>query len=982
MVPAVCRAVRGAHGARRNLPLSFCPARELSYPVQPCVIWVAIAIELGLAIKYGHAWPDFGVLCGLQFINGTVSFYESFKSGSAVAALKASLKPFALVKRDGAWGNIQAALLVPGDLVKLDAGKHVPADTRVHAGSIQVDQSALTGESLPVTMGAGGEPKMGSTVTRGEVEAVVTATGKKTVFGRTAALIGSVEQTPRFQTVMYRIMVYLITISIILSCTVLGFLIGSQKQTFENAIGTTVIVLVVSVPLAMEVVTTSTMAIGSRLLSSEGAIVARLGSIEELAGMNMLCSDKTGTLTLNKMVIQDETPAMAPGLSRAHVLHFAALATKWREPAKDAIDQLVLSSADVGRLDAFEQLGFEPFDPRLKRNEATVRDAATGEAFKVTKGAPHVVAALLPPEDESVREAVEEATARLAQRGIRTLAVARTEADVEPERWRLLGLLTFLDPPRPDTKVTLEKAATLGVGCKMVTGDNQLIAKETARVLGLGTNILNAVGLPSLDEHGKPPEDFARYVPDIICADGFAQVFPEHKFLIVEAFRRYGFSVAMTGDGVNDAPALKRADIGIAVQGATDAARASADIVLTQPGLSTIITAIVSARRICRRIKSFVIYRVACTLQILCFLYIAIIAFQPSSYATGQRSAKSINIPLAVLGDGGRPGGVVVMWAHNSCEYRNPLDLAAMAQGLGQYATNVSAASILEYAQQRHSPEWYFARHPGISLDAGANTVSGPICVEQVPRVFTLPLLALIIITCLNDGTIISIAYDNVRAAHRPEHWDLGRLFVISGVLGIIALASSILLLYLLLQSHDPADVWNRLGFPPLLYGHVTAAMYLKVSLSDYLTLFSARTRSWFGSIVPSWPLMGAALAALAASSALAAKWPHQLNGNHLQNRFLRLQGFEEQQPVFREIQATSGERMQGIPAKIVGFVWIYCLLWFVVMDAVKVLLYWALRKYDSHVARREQQLDRQSTGEATEGSSGVQLADVTVGAA
>jgi H+-transporting ATPase len=548
--------------------------------------------------------------------------------------------------------------------------------------------------------------------------------------------------------------VYLISISAIISCTVLGFLIGSQKQTFENAISSTVIVLVVSVPLAMEVVTTSTMAIGSRLLSSEGAIVARLGSIEELAGMNMLCSDKTGTLTLNKMAIQDEMPCLCAGLTQAHVLHYAALATKWKEPAKDAIDTLTLTATDVSQLDVFEQLEFEPFDPRVKRNEAMLRDTRNGEVFKVTKGAPHVVAALLPTEDEATRAAVEEATARLAQRGIRTLGVARTDSGVA-ERWRLLGLLTFLDPPRPDTKVTLEKAATLGVGCKMVTGDNQLIAKETARVLGLGTNILNAVGLPSLDEHGKPPPDFVRYVPDIISADGFAQVFPEHKFLIVEAFRRAGFSVAMTGDGVNDAPALKRADIGIAVQGATDAARASADIVLTQPGLSTIITAIVSARRICRRIKSFVIYRVACTLQILCFLYIAIVAFQPSSYSTGQRSAKSINIPLAVFGSGGKPGGVVVMWAHSSCPMRTPLDLTAMAQGLGQYATNISAASILEFGKQRHSAEWYFSRHPGITVDAGANTVSGPICVEQVPRVFTLPLLALIIITVLNDGTII-----------------------------------------------------------------------------------------------------------------------------------------------------------------------------------------------------------------------------------
>ena len=832
----------------------------------------------------------------------------------------------------------------------------------------QVDQSALTGESLPVTMTHGSEPKMGSTVTRGESEALVTATGTNSFFGRTAALIGGVNEQPRFQKVMLRIMLYLISVSVIVCCTTLGFLLGMEKQSFSTAISVTVILLVVSVPLALEVVTTSTMALGSRVLSSEGAIVARLGSIEELAGMNMLCSDKTGTLTLNKMVIQDETPIFEDGLMQADVLMYAALATKWREPAKDAIDTLVLSTTDVAQLDAYEQLQYSPFDPRVKRNEATVRNVLTGAVFKATKGAPHVVAGLLPPDDAAVARQVEDATAGFAKKGIRTLAVARTDGDGKPERWRCVGLLTFLDPPRPDTKATLEKAAALGVACKMVTGDSKLIATETARVLGIGLGIVDAAGLPTLDEHGKPPDDFQRFIPAIVAADGFAQVFPEHKYLIVEALRQYGYAVAMTGDGVNDAPALKRADIGIAVQGATDAARASADIVLTQPGIRTIITAIESARRICRRIKSFVIYRVACTLQILCFLFIAIVAFQPSSYATGQHSARSINIPLAVLGNGGKPGGVLVMWAHHSCPLRAPLDLASVAQGLGQYTTGISAESLTFHGRVVHSPEWYFTRANGITLDVPRNTVTGHICIEQWPRFFSLPLLALIIITVLNDGTIISIAYDHVNAAKRPEHWDLGRLFVISGVLGSIALASSILLLDILLKSHNPNSVWNRLGFPPLLYGHVTAAIWLKVSLSDYMTLFTARTRAWFGSILPSWKLVAAAMTALAASTILAAKWPRQLNGTRLSGAFLR--GSTTELPLFQEIEQHSGERMQGAPAKIVGFVWIYVLLWFVVMDAVKVVLYAALKKYDAAAARREQLIE-------TVGC--VQLADVTV---
>ena len=911
----------------------------------PCVIWVAIAIELGLAIKYGTAWPDFGVLMGLQAINGTVSFYEANKAGNAIAALKASLKPGALCKRDGTWHKMEAALLVPGDLVKLDAGAHVPADCVINDGCVQVDQSALTGESMPVTMHGGGETMMSSTITRGEVEATVKATGGKTFFGRTASMIGSVDAQPRFQKVLLRIMLFLISISVILCSTVLGFLIGMEKQSFETAISITVVLLVVSVPLAMEVVTTTTMALGSRKLSTEGAIVARLSSIEELAGMDLLCSDKTGTLTLNKMAIQEETPLYEEHLSREGLLLYAALATKWREPAKDAIDALVLGAVDMSSLGGFDQLDFVPFDPREKRNEASLRDVHTGEVFKVTKGAPHVLALLLHADDAAVMEAIDAATNSFAARGIRTLAVARTRG----ERWCALGLLTFTDPPRPDTMATLKKAATLGVSCKMITGDSVLIARETARQLELGTDIINAVGLPSLGKDGQPPANLGSFASHIIEADGFAQVFPEHKFLIVEVLRRAGYSVGMTGDGVNDAPALKRADIGIAVQGATDAARASADIVLTQPGLSTIITAITSARRICRRIQSFVIYRVACTLQILVFFYIAIIAFQPSNYSLGHRS-ETQNIPLALFGPEGKPGGTLVLWAHGSCPART-LDLAYIEHGVEPYATGVSVASILARSSTPHSAEWNFVHaKSGVGLDAAADTVSGRLCVEQWPRTFSLPLLALIFITVLNDGTIISIAYDRVRAANHPEVWRLGRLFVISSVLGLVALASSLLFLHILLESHNPSGVWQQLGFSPLLYGHVTAAIFLKVSLSDYLTLFCARTRSWVGSIRPSLFLVSAAFVALGASTTLAARWPKQLNGEHLDKRYLQLAGFQEHTELFDSIDATSGVRMKGLSNRVLGFTWIYCLLWWVIMDAVKCALYAALKRYDRRV--------------------------------
>jgi H+-transporting ATPase len=397
------------------------------------------------------------------------------------------------------------------------------------------------------------------------------------------------------------IMAFLISVSVVLCATVLGFLLHTERTSFADAISFTVVLLVVSVPMAMEVVTTSTMAIGSRVLSRAGVIVARLSSIEELAGMNMLCSDKTGTLTLNKMVIQDEAPIFVQeGLTQADLLRFAALATKWHEPPKDAVDTLVLGAVDIASLHHYEAVDYLPFDPAVKRTESTVRDTTSGAVFKTTKGAPHIIAALAP--DSPAAAQLHTHVEQFAERGIRCLAVARGAADGS-DAWTLLGLLTFLDPPRPDTKVTLQRCMGNGVAVKMITGDHVAIAKETARQLGIGTNILNAERLPNLNAKGKAPKDLDKYVPQILGADGFAQVFPEHKFLIVEALRQAGYAVGMTGDGVNDAPALKRADIGIAVQGATDAARAAADIVLTQPGLAVVVDAIAIARGIFRCVR-------------------------------------------------------------------------------------------------------------------------------------------------------------------------------------------------------------------------------------------------------------------------------------------------------------------------------------------------------------------------------------------
>ncbi|GLI68820.1 hypothetical protein VaNZ11_013324 [Volvox africanus] len=808
------------------------------YQPMPIMIWIAAIIEAAI-----QNWPDFGILMGIQFINATLGWYETTKAGNAVAALKASLKPQATARRDGKWVNLDAALLIPGDLVLLASGSNVPADCLINHGTVDVDQAALTGESLPVTMHKGDSAKMGSTVVRGETEATVEFTGKNTFFGKTAAMLQQGgDELGHLQKILLKIMFVLVITSFVLCGTAFGYLLG-KGEVFKEALSFTVVLLVASIPIAIEIVCTTTLALGSRQLSAHGAIVTRLAAIEDMAGMNMLCSDKTGTLTLNKMVIQEDTPTYLPGLDQARLLNLAALAAKWKEPPRDALDTLVLAceQQDLSKLNVYEQVDYMPFDPTVKRTEGTIRETATGKVFKVTKGAPHIILKLC--NDSRVHHMVEETVSAFGLRGIRCLAIARTTDN--DDKWQMAGLLTFLDPPRPDTKDTIHKAMAFGVDVKMITGDNLLIAKETARVLGMGTNIQDPKSLPNMDADGKAPKDLGRkYGKVIMEADGFAQVYPEHKYLIVEALRQNGFAVGMTGDGVNDAPALKRADVGVAVQGATDAARAAADIVLTQPGLSTIVHGIVTARCIFQRMKNFINYRIAATLQLLTFFFIAVLTLRPSKYNPGMQPCDDDKSRL---------------------------------------------------------------------------------CDSEFPQFFKMPVLMLMLITLLNDGTLISIGYDNVKPTSMPEKWNLPALFAVSIVLGMVACGSSLLLLWAALDSWNPDGIFHKWGIGSMPYGKITTMIYLKVSVSDFLTLFSARTHDgFFWTSAPSPILMGAAMLALSISTILACVWP---------------KGHTDNTP-------TEG-LAYGAYTLMPLWIWIYCLFWWFVQDALKVFAYWVMHKFN-----------------------------------
>merc|ERR1711970_856815 len=355
-------------------------------------------------------------------------------------------------------------------------------------------------------------------------------------------------------------------------------------------------------------------------------------------------------------------------------------------------------------------------------------------------------------------------------------------------------MLTFLDPPRPDTKWTVEKAKDYGVAVKMITGDHLLIAQETSRVLNMGDCIVSGAQLPLLDpETKKKPANLARdYGDKFLAADGYAQTFPEHKYLIVEGLRELEYRVGMCGDGVNDSPALKRADVGIAVFGATDAAKAAADIVLTEPGLSTIVEGILISRRIWCRVRSFRTYRIAATLQLLCFFFIAVFAYRPNEYMPKN-------------------------WEKD--------------------------------AEFMDTQEW--------------------------PPFFHMPVLMLMLITLLNDGTLITIGYDLAVAPKTPPIWNMPFLFSMAFVQSFVAMISSVNLLYILLHSWDEGSMMRQLGLGGISYGKITSSIYLKVSVSDFLTLFSARAGGdWFFMVKPAPILLCGAMIALSCSTCFAMFWP------------------------------------------------------------------------------------------------------------
>jgi len=716
---------------KTNLFLKF-----LSYFWGPIPWMIEGAVILSGVVRH---WLDFFIILFLLFSNAVVAFWEEHQAGNEIAALRAKLAVTAKALRDGKWGAPQVAELVPGDVIRLRLGDIVPADARLLAGDpVQVDQSALTGESLPATRKPGEAVFSGSIIKRGEADAMVYATGEKTYFGKTAQLVQGAHTVSHFQRAVLKIGDYLIVLAVALVAvivTVALFRHDPILSTLEFAL----VLLVAAIPVAMPTVLSVTMAVGARLLAKKQAIVTKLSAIEELAGVDVLCSDKTGTLTQNKLTLGD--PFCLDNIPAEQVILWAALASRAED--KDTIDLAVIGGVknDKARK-AYQILHFQPFDPVHKRTEATVK-ASDGKQFFVAKGAPQVILAMSTNAGE-VKPAVEKAVNEFAGRGFRSLGVARADQE---NKWQFVGVLPMFDPPREQAKATIASAGQMGVKVKMVTGDQLAIAKETARQLGMGTNILDATVL-----RDSKNQQSAQSVESIEKADGFAQVFPEDKYNIVDVLQKHGHIVGMTGDGVNDAPALKKADCGIAVSGATDAARAAASIVLLASGLSVIIDAIKESRRIFQRMNSYSIYRIAETLRVLFFMTLAILVF----------------------------------------------------------------------------------------------------------NFYPVTAVMIVMIAVLNDGAILSIAYDNVHYKDKPEAWNMRLVLGISTVLGLIGVAAAFGLFYL------GERVFH------LNHAHVQTLMYLKLSVAGHLTIFLTRTRGPFWSIRPARILWIAVLGTQAIATLIA----------------------------------------------------------------------------------------------------------------
>jgi len=722
---------------------------------------IEIAAILSAAVK---RWEDFTIITVLLFVNAIVDFYQESKALNAIAVLKKKLARKAIVLREGEWSEVDAKEIVPDDIIKIKIGDVVPADVTLLSGSdfLLVDQSALTGESLPVRKQINETLYANAIIKQGEMIAQVTQTGKETYFGKTVGLVAKAqnEEVSHFQKMVIKVGNFLILLTLFMIAIIVYHGIETNQPTVELLIFALVLTIS-AIPVAMPAVLTVTMAIGARALATKEAIVSRLAAIEEIAGMDVLCSDKTGTLTQNKMSLAQ--PYLAKNVTQEKLMLYAALASK--KENQDPIEKPIFDYIDKYKLQrqiaAYKLKRFLPFDPVHKRTEGIYEGKSCELIF--TKGAPQIIIEQS-NEKEFDKEAAYKKVEYFASEGFRTLGVAYRKC--EEDLYHFIGLIPLFDPPREDSVNAIAEAKAKGITVKMITGDNLAVAKYIASLLNIGEKIedIHTLKGESIEEYiylskilskaivqslqptipkeqaeeevnvivkkvqkelynmPLPKGSVKKHESEIIAliedADGFAQVFPEDKYFIVDELQKADHIVGMTGDGVNDAPALKKADCGIAVSGATDAARAAADIVLMAPGLSVIVDAIKESRQIFERMKSYTIFRIAETIRVIIFMTLAIVIYD----------------------------------------------------------------------------------------------------------FYPITALMIIMLALLNDIPIMSIAYDNTKLRETPVRWDMKEVFILASWLGIAGVLSSFLLFWILISYMDlPLELVQSLFFAKLVVaGHGT----------------------------------------------------------------------------------------------------------------------------------------------------------------
>jgi plasma-membrane proton-efflux P-type ATPase len=557
-------------------------------------------------------FPDLAVVGTLLVVNAVLSFMQEHRAAGVVETLRRRLQVGARVRRDSSWQVVPARDLVPGDIIRVRPGDIIPADVKLLTGALSVDQSALTGESKDADKAAGEVLSSGSVVRRGEGNGVVVLTGANTYFGRTTELVQQARPKLHFEAVVAKVVrwLFLIVASLLGVVIVLSVVRGLPLLEMAPLL---LVLLASAVPVALPVMFTVSMAVGARELAKRGVLVTRLSAAEDAATMDVLCVDKTGTITMNHLAV---TGVIAlEHATEADVLSAGALASQ--EADQDPIDLALLAAASQrhvfeGRSPA-TPVSFAPFDANNRRTEALVEQ--DGQRLRVMKGAVETIAqacGLKPPAIEALEARVGES----ARKGYRTLAVARGPETGTPT---LLGLVTLYDPPRPDAKQLIAALRDLGVPVKMLTGD----ALPVAREIGQGVGLPNIRSVADLKAAGGRADNEA--VDLLAGADGFAEVYPEDKYVVVEHLQAAGHVSGMTGDGVNDAPALRQAEVGIAVSTATDVAKGAASVVLTEPGLTNIVALIGQGRAIYQRILTWIINKISRTILKAAFVAIAFV---------------------------------------------------------------------------------------------------------------------------------------------------------------------------------------------------------------------------------------------------------------------------------------------------------------------------------------------------------------------